>query len=119
MPRLLPLLLAATLAVPASAQQVPEIGNAGDLLFSCQEADNDPRDGFVFELECLRYLGGVVDGLTLAGAMPENICLPEANRDDALRRAFTSWVHKSFSRRSKMPAAEAIFSALVEKFPCG
>ena len=31
---------------PAAAQNVPELGVAKDLLLPCQEADNDPRDGF-------------------------------------------------------------------------
>ncbi len=102
---------------PAAAQNVPELGVAKDLLLPCQEADNDPRDGFLAELECLTYIRGFVSAIGLTDASVQ-FCFPEANREDEIRRAYVRWVHKSFSKRGNMPVGEALLAALEEHFGC-
>ena len=117
---LLAVLVSATLslgAAPVAAQNVPELAVAKDLLLPCQEADNDARDGFIAELECLTYIRGFVAAIGLTDASVE-FCFPEANREDAIRRAYVRWVHKSFSKRGNMPAGEALLAALDEHFGC-
>lgn len=101
----------------AWAQEVPQMEIAKDLLLSCQEADNDPRDGFESELECVGFLHGFVAAIETTD-VGDTLCFPKANRDDMLRRAFVSWVHKSFRKRSKMPVGEAILAAFQQDFTC-
>ena len=103
-------------AVPAEAQNVPELAVAKDLLLPCQEADNDPRDGFIAELECLSYIRGFVAATELSGSAP--LCFPATNREDEIRRAYVRWVHGSFSKRGNMPVGEALRAALDEAFGC-
>ena len=104
-------------AGPATAQNVPELGLAKELLLPCQEADNDPRDGFLAELECLTFIRGFVTAVTLTEG-DARFCFPEANRDDQIRRAYVRWVHKSFSKRGNMPVGTALLAALDEHFAC-
>lgn len=101
---------------PAQAQELPEMVTAKDLLLPCQEADNDARDGYYAHLECVGFLRGFVAGVAASGA--EGLCLPAANRDDQLRRAFVRWVHASFSARSKLRLGDAVLAALTETFAC-
>ena len=104
--------LALSLAsVPAEAQNLPEMAVAKDLLLPCQEADNDPRDGFIAELECLSYIRGFVAAIELSGEA--ELCFPEANRDDEIRRAYVRWVHGSFSKHGKMPVGAALLTMSV------
>ena len=120
MPRLTASLLSAVLIcvhTPVSAQQVAPILTAKDLLLPCQEADNDPRDGFIAQLECVGFIRGFVAGYEQSGGASA-LCLPETNTDDELRRSFVSWVHKSFSKRSKMPVGEAVLASLETSFAC-
>ena len=109
--------LATAVAVPASGQDIPEMRQAKDLLLPCQEADNDPRDGFIVQLECVGFIRGFVAAIDLIGE-GTGLCLPEANRDDQIRRAYVSWVHAAFSSRSKMPVGEALRAALEDRFGC-
>lgn len=111
--------LVALLSAPAvaSAQEVPQMSIARDLLVSCQDADNDARDGFESELECIGFIHGFMAAIAATGD-DAGLCIPTANRDDALRRAFVSWVHSSFRKHSKMPAGEALMAALQAKFRC-
>ena len=90
---------------------------AKDLLSPCQEADNDARWGAAAEAECEQYIMGFVDGLKISGA-DEGICLPEANRPDEIRWAFTRWIHGAYGQRTQMPAADAVLAAIKESFPC-
>ena len=103
-------------ALPAAAQNVPDLDVAKDLLLPCQEADNDPRDGFIAELECLSYIRGFVAAIELSG--DGALCFPETNREDEIRRAYVRWVHKSFSKRGNMPVGEALRAALEDSFVC-
>ena len=115
----LAILVASTLSLagaPAEAQNLPEMAIAKDLLLPCQEADNDPRDGFIAELECLSYIRGFVAAVGLTGEA--ELCFPEVNRDDEIRRAFVRWVHGSFSKHGKMPVGAALLAALDENFAC-
>lgn len=98
------------------AQELPEMVTAKDLLLPCQEADNDARDGYIAHLECVGFLRGFVAGRVASEGVP--LCLPEANRDDQLRRAFVRWVHASYSKRSKMPVGAAVAAALDDGFSC-
>lgn len=104
-------------AQPSTAQDVPKLALAKDLLLPCQDADNDPRDGFISELECLTFIGGFVTAIGVADASVQ-YCFPDTNRDDEIRRAYVRWVHGSFSKRSKMPVGEALLAALAENFAC-
>jgi len=123
MPRLTVVLFAALLplagAMPAAAQEIPDLTAARDLLLPCQEADNDPRDGFIAQLECVQFIRGFLAGAEAAGGLEPALCLPEANTDDMMRRAIVRWVHGSFSRRSKLPVGEALHAALSDGFACG
>ena len=103
-------------ALPAMAQSVPVPVVAKDLLLPCQEADNDARDGFLSELECLGFISGFVAALELTDG--GTLCFPEANRADETRRAYVRWVHKSFSKRGGMPVGVALKAALSAHFPC-
>jgi hypothetical protein len=111
------LLLAVFFHSTAHGDEVPVIATAKDLLLPCQEADNDPRDGYLALLECTRYIHGFLAGLDASGIDP-SLCFPETNRDDEIRRGFVRWVHGSFSKRSKIPAGEALHMALNEAFGC-
>ncbi|MCI2399649.1 Rap1a/Tai family immunity protein [Aliiroseovarius subalbicans] len=117
-----PILFACALATatvtPLQAQTVPDLTVAKDLLLPCQEADNDPRDGFIAELECVSFIRGFMAAVDLSD-LGKKICLPDANRDDQVRRAFAQWVHGSFRKRGNMPVGDAILEALNDKFPCG
>ncbi len=108
--------LVITAAAPAAAQDIPPMLVAKDLLLPCQEADNDPRDGFMSQLECIGFIRGFVAAVELAG--DPKLCIPEANQDDELRRSFVRWVHASYSKRSKMPVGEAVQAAITDGFQC-
>ncbi len=123
MPRLRSLCLAAALcaltaalAAPAPAQLVPLPVLARDLLGPCQDADNDARDGFLPELECIGFIAGFVAALEVSDGPP--LCLPDTNREDRIRRAYVRWVHASFSKRAKLPVGVALKAALDESFGC-
>ncbi len=108
--------LTATLAAPAPAQPVPLPVLAKDLLGPCQDADNDARDGFLSELECIGFIGGFVAALDVS--QDTALCFPETNREDAIRRAYVRWVHASFSKRAKLPVGVALRAALDDSFGC-
>ncbi len=116
-PAILTTLSLSLAALPATAQTVPDLAVAKDLLLPCQEADNDPRDGFLAELECLTYIRGFVAGVTLTDARTR-FCFPEANREDAVRRAYVRWVHAAFAKRGSLPVGAALLAALDESFGC-
>ncbi|PIE08679.1 MAG: hypothetical protein CSA74_01190 [Rhodobacterales bacterium] len=101
---------------PAPAQPVPLPVLAKDLLGPCQDADNDARDGFLSELECIGFIAGFVAALEVSDGPP--LCLPDTNREDAIRRAYVRWVHASFSKRAKLPVGVALKAALDESFGC-
>jgi len=104
---------------PAFAEsQMGPAYSAGDLLAPCQEADNDARWGETAELECEQYVLGFADGLSVAGALGSEICLPEVNMTDEVRWAFMRWVHGSYTERKAMPASEALLATMKEAFAC-
>ncbi|MHC0053797.1 Rap1a/Tai family immunity protein [Actibacterium sp. D379-3] len=90
---------------------------AGDLLSPCQEADNDARWGEAAETECEQYIKGFIGALELIG--DTGACPPAVNTEDEVRWAFMRWVHASYTRRTKLSAAEAMMGTLKEVFPCG
>lgn len=107
------------LALPALAESPAGTYLAGDLLSPCQEADNDARWGEAAETECEQYIMGFVGALKAVGAKAElGICAPEQNTADEVRWAFMRWVHESYTKRTKMPAPEALMGALQASFPC-
>ena len=93
--------------------------SAGDLLSPCQEADNDARWGEAAEIECEQYILGFVDAMKEVGAIgAEGVCPPEVNTADEVRWAFMRWVHKDYSARTRMPAADALLEMLRSAFGC-
>ncbi|WP_421849058.1 Rap1a/Tai family immunity protein [Oricola sp.] len=116
----------ATLALLASVAAAPADSFSGtgylasDLLSPCQESDNDARWGEYAETECEQYILGFVDALKEVGATgPDTgLCPPEVNTADEVRWAYMRWVHKSYTKRTKMPAADALFASLKENFAC-
>ncbi|MDH3663694.1 MAG: Rap1a/Tai family immunity protein [Alphaproteobacteria bacterium] len=90
----------------------------GELLAPCIEADNDAREGAEAEVECEQYMTGFTDAFVqLADAAGEDVCLPEQNRPDEVRWAFTKWAMQNYDRRGE-PAAEGLKIVLESAFPC-
>lgn len=114
--------LALAALVPATAALAQDGApgyTAGDLLSPCQEADNDARWGETAELECEQYIMGFVEALNTTGAgAAAGICPPAVNTGDEVRWAFMRWVHESYSKRTKMPAGEAVLETLKANFAC-
>ena len=93
---------------------------AAELLSPCQESDNDARWGEAAETECEQYILGFVDALKEVGAAGAGgqTCPPEVNTADEVRWAYIRWIHASYTARKELPAADALFGALKEQFPC-
>jgi hypothetical protein len=51
------------------------------------------------------------------GGKADNVCLPEQNRLDEVRWAFTRWAHKNFDDRNQ-PAADGLLAVIKEGFTC-
>ena len=108
-------------SLPAQADSFTGSGYpAMALLSPCQESDNDARWGEAAETECEQYILGFVDALREVGATGSEggVCPPELNTADEVRWAFMRWVHASYSERTKMPAADALYATLKDNFPC-
>ena len=113
--------LAATLLL-ATAAGATEISayTVGELLGPCIVGDNDSRDGAVSEMECEQYLKGFTDAYVMSGsAKADKVCLPEQNRDDEVRWAFTKWAHQHFADRNVTKAADGVLQTLRANFKCG
>ena len=113
---------AASFATPAlSGNHTDQAPSAKELMQTCVAADNDARDGILFEIECEQFVSGFVQALQVTGMAGEGtaICPPAVNMADEVRWAFTRWVHGSFTERTQMSAADALLSALKDEFPCG
>ena len=105
---------------PAYAQSTSGY-SASELMSPCQEADNDARWGEAAETECEQYILGFVDALWSTGMAGEGteICPPTANTGDEVRWAFMRWIHKDYSNRTSMSAADALLGTLKDNFSCG
>ncbi len=114
--------VATQVVLPANADSITgEKYPATRLVAPCQDADNDSREvGQVAELECEQYILGFVDALAEVGAAGKgtDICVPAQNTADEVRWAFVRWVYGDFSKRKKMPAADALLASLKDSFPC-
>ena len=93
---------------------------AGELLSPCQNADNDARWGEAAETECEQYIVGFVDAMYEVGATGKasGVCPPQVNTADEVRWAFMRWVHQDYSKRTAMPAADALMATLKAYFGC-
>lgn len=111
-----------TALVLSSAAGAAELSDytVANLLEPCVEGDNDSREGAAAEAECEQYIKGFTDAfvMTMDGGKPAGICLPDQNRDDEVRWAFTRWAHQHYDQRG-MPAAEGLLATLKASFKCG
>lgn len=113
---------AAGFVTPAvSGSHVDPQTSAKELMQTCVAADNDARNGILFEIECEQFVSGFVEALLLTGMAGEGteICPPDTNMPDEVRWAFTRWIHGSFTERTQLSAAEALLGTLKDEFPCG